>query len=519
MAGHHSWKLCLWLSLLILIVNTAVLSVNGSSGGYWPGKNWRTSTPEAQGMDSGKIYEMLKTIAKGPKSIHSLLIIRNGYLVTEAYFSPYHKNTKQLLCNSSKSISSALIGVAIREGFIKNLHQKVWGIFPEYAIKKLDERKKALTIEDLLSMFNGEGRRYSWQDYYGLQSIEIFAPMSEEYIHFLLDRLNNDISGSYNDQKYISEILEAIIQKTSKKVTLPFAREYLFKPIGVKDIGWPANNQGINWCAGELCITPQNMARFGYLFLRQGIWNEKRVVPTEWVKTSSKERIYRVWNPTLPTDTYGCHYWIEPYGLSMRGLEGQYILAIPNSDMVLVFTGSASGDLVSTLIEMFIIPAVKSNRCLPENQKMANKLKQFLREIEYPRARPVPKLPKTVAQINGKVYFCEPNQGFIQTISFHFQSGNVCWITGLLAYDRNTEFRAMVGLEGVYRLANESEESDPRVYKGYWVDKKTFVISYQDLRHPEQIDLRFVFEGNRVEVEVTGSMHGVYEKFEGRTFD
>jgi CubicO group peptidase (beta-lactamase class C family) len=518
MANHHSKRMFLWLVVLIFITNTAVLRINGSGRGYWPKENWRVSTPEAQGMDSGRIYAMLKAIAKGPKKINSLLIIRNGYLVTEAYFNPYHKNTQQFVWSSSKSISSVLIGVALREGLIKDIRQRVLDIFPEGDFTGLDERQKALTIEDLLSIYAGKGKEYSWQNSGGFQSGDSSEVMLESNAQLLVKRLISDVSGNYEN---ISKVFEAIIQKSSRKKVFDYARDHLFKPIGITNIGWPANKGRIDWDAGEIYITPRDMARYGYLYLRRGIWNGKRLVPAGWVKISPKERIHRIWNPCLPTDTYGCHYWIEPYGFSIRGLGGQYILALPNLDIVLVFTGSASGDLISSMIEMFIIPAVKSNRPLPQNPEMANQLSNFLREIEYPKGRLVPALPATAKKISGKVYLCSPNQGFIQYLSFYFQPGNVCRVTGSagsLTYgETNMEFQFMIGLDGVYRTAT-LEGTGSRAFKGYWADNKTFVINYQDLRQPERIDIRFTFHGARVEIEVSGSSFGFYEKFEGRSF-
>src|SRR5450631_1279789 len=95
--------------------------------------DWRTSTPEAQGVDSRKLLEMFRDIqAKGGNHLHSILVVRNGYLITESYLDPYHKDTLQNIKSSSKSILSALVGIALQKGYLKSLDQKVSDFYPEY---------------------------------------------------------------------------------------------------------------------------------------------------------------------------------------------------------------------------------------------------------------------------------------------------------------------------------------------------------------------------------------------------
>jgi CubicO group peptidase (beta-lactamase class C family) len=120
---------------------------------------WPVSTPEAQGMDSTKLEEMLAYIEEENLPITSVLIVRHGSLVMEAYPQRYAgPDVKRKLYSATKSFISALIGIAIQEGFLESVDQKVIDFFPERTIKNLDARKRDITIEHLLTMTPG----YQW---------------------------------------------------------------------------------------------------------------------------------------------------------------------------------------------------------------------------------------------------------------------------------------------------------------------------------------------------------------------
>jgi CubicO group peptidase (beta-lactamase class C family) len=112
-----------------------------ASSGEWPTTGWSTSTPEAQGMDSQKLAEMLKAIEERGLGLHSLLIIRNGYLISENYFGSYDANTRHQLYSVTKSVIATLIGIALDQGYIKDTDQRIVDFFPEHTFANLDEQK------------------------------------------------------------------------------------------------------------------------------------------------------------------------------------------------------------------------------------------------------------------------------------------------------------------------------------------------------------------------------------------
>ena len=134
---------------------------------YSPTEGWRASTPEKQGMKSGMLANMVENIKEKGYAIESITIIRNGYIVMDVYFYPFTKDTKHILHSCTKSITSALVGIALNKGYIKSVNQPILGFFPEKTITNLDERKRAITLENLLTMTSGlqcrDSYLYKWK--------------------------------------------------------------------------------------------------------------------------------------------------------------------------------------------------------------------------------------------------------------------------------------------------------------------------------------------------------------------
>src|SRR5512145_2006167 len=202
------------------------------SATYWPTETWRTSSPEAQGMDSRKIEQMLAAIEQKGLAFHSLLVIRNGYLVSETYFGSYTQDTKQDIYSCTKSFVSTLIGIAIDRGIIEHTDQRIIDFFPDRTFANLDEQKKAMTLEDMLTMRSG----LDWQEG-GLIYSDI--QQSNDWIGFVLDRPMVQAPGQqFNYCSGCSHVLSGIMQQTSGMNMRDFAEQSLFKPLGISNIWW-----------------------------------------------------------------------------------------------------------------------------------------------------------------------------------------------------------------------------------------------------------------------------------------
>lgn len=318
---------------------------------YWPTEDWRTSTPEEQGMDPQKLEAMLAEIQEKNIDLHSFLIIRNGYIVSETYFGPYDRDTKHDMQSVGRSWTSALIGIAIDKGYIDGVDQRIVEFFPERTFANMDQQKEAMTLEDVLTMRTG----LEWQELPGA-----FEKMqkSPDWLQYILDRPMTEEPGTRWDYCSIcSHILTAVLKEATGINPRDFAEQYLFKPLGISDVAWIADPDGIPLGAGGFKLTPRDMAKLGYLYLRNGQWDGQQIVSSEWIRKSTQT--YSVVNEHLG---YAFH-WItvpEMKGYAASGGGGQIILVVPEYDLVIVTTAFTE-ESIFELIDKHVLPAVQGS--------------------------------------------------------------------------------------------------------------------------------------------------------------
>ena len=141
--------------LIVTLIACAPSSSTPTPPTYWPTTGWRSAAPEEQGMDSEKLAQMVEHIQQEKLDLHSLLIVRNGYLVSELYAYPYSAGQAHWIMSVTKSVIDALVGIAIQKGYIKDVHQPLFSLLPDQGVANLDEKKKAITLEDFLTMTSG----------------------------------------------------------------------------------------------------------------------------------------------------------------------------------------------------------------------------------------------------------------------------------------------------------------------------------------------------------------------------
>jgi CubicO group peptidase (beta-lactamase class C family) len=323
-----------------------------AEGPYWPTDGWRTSLPEDQGMDSQILAEMQDAIQQRRVILHSLLVIRNGYLVSETYYQSYQPDIPHDIYSCTKSFTSTLIGIALDKGYIDRLDHRVVDFFPQRKFANLDPQKEAMTLENLLTMTSG----LDWQD-----KDPTFREMNEspDWVKFVLDKPIIHSPGSqFNYCTGCSHVLSAILQETTGMNTLEFARQTLFEPLGISGNAWPKDRDGVPTGGSSLMITPREMAKLGYLYLRRGQWDGQQIVSEAWVENATQ--------PHIEVDGdmgYGYQWWTYPSleAYTALGLRGQMIFVIPASDLVIVTTAGMGNDHedIIPLIEQFIVPSIQ----------------------------------------------------------------------------------------------------------------------------------------------------------------
>lgn len=327
----------------ILEGKSTPITSNDLSRDYWPTDGWRSRTPGEQGMSASVLNDMMDTIAEQEYPIDSILIIKNGYSVLEEYPGKYFYNTSlKILHSVSKSFVSILVGIALQQGLLDNVSQRVLDFFPEYEFANPDPRKDNITIEHLLTMTPG----YDWDEwsapYDDPENNTLVAMMySSDAVQYVLDRpmvYEPGENWAYNGGA--SVLLGAIIQQIYGDSTRDVAEEHLFAPLGVDYFSLYILPGLWYNTMGGLCLTTSGMAKLGFLYLNNGTWDGTQIVPVDYVANSTIPIEHP--NPLGSQFGYGWHWWLrEDLGIYFAyGRYGQKIMVSPEHDMVVVFTAN-----------------------------------------------------------------------------------------------------------------------------------------------------------------------------------
>jgi CubicO group peptidase (beta-lactamase class C family) len=332
-------------------------------------------------MDSSVLAAMLDEIQSQGHNIDSVTVVRNGVLVLDAAVYPHEHGTKHVIHSCTKSVVSSLIGIAMEHGYIDDVQTPVLDFFPDRSIENTDENKRQMILENLLTMTSGLDCRdsylYRWS---GLNEMRA----SSDWVQFVLDLPVAATPGTQFEYcNGASFLLSAIITETTGMSAHEFADKHLFGPLGITDVIWPTNPQGINIGWGELRMRPQDLVKIGYLYLRGGEWEGEQIVPSSWVDQSTQKYI----SATLE-DGYGYQWWVDDSGMYMAvGYAGQFVFVVPEKDLVVVFASDLSESdfyVPQVLLGDYIIPAAVSSSAIPNDPEAETSLRLSIEELSSP---------------------------------------------------------------------------------------------------------------------------------------
>ncbi|HSL44020.1 MAG TPA: serine hydrolase [Anaerolineales bacterium] len=471
-----------------IIANVKATTKNDSLTGTWP-----TSTPEEQGFDSAKLAEGLLAIKKNGTLIHSLMILRNDRVILDAYFYPYDGSTYHDLASVTKSVMTTLIGIAADQNKL-NLDDPMLSFFPDREIANRDERKEKITIRHLASMGSGLDC-----DPMNDEVTMVQMRASKDWIQFALDLpVVKEPGKRFVYCSVNMHLLSAILQKATGMNALEFARKNLFGPLGIQDVYWPADPQGVTHGWGDLCLRPADMAKLGSLFMHEGQWENQKIVSREWVQSALQGYM----KGTGRIEDYGYGWWIgqpdnEPEFLA-AGNGGQKIKVYPRLKMIMVMTG---GGFEYSEIEPYMLAAMSNlEQPLPANPAGVASLNAALVAISpSPQPEPVLPLPEIAKAISGETFVFEPNP-LLRSFRLDFDNSAEAIFQFELANEPGQRVLG-IGLDGVYR---HSYSGRPVIARGFWEDEKTFVMDYDEGPGITFYRFRLHFDGDGVLFEGSG---------------
>ncbi|HEV8513244.1 MAG TPA: serine hydrolase [Cyclobacteriaceae bacterium] len=310
---------------------------------------WDVSDLETENIKPGPIQELIKYTQNDPQNIHSLIIVRHNKLVAECYFDGWHRDRMHALRSTSKSFVSTLVGIAIDRGEIKSDNEKVFNFFPEYADLN-NEKKNQIEIRHILTMTPGlQWDEFTYYDQDDYRNDEYAIEQQSDRLGYLFNKELIYTPGStfvYNSAMPVLQ--SALIKKATGNNVDVYAKENLFKPLGITDYYWRMNPDGYVAIA-PLFLKPRDMAKLGQLFLDSGRWKGNQIVSSNWVAKASSTIVQRAGIPGIYRSGtgYGYNWWTEQFivnkeviqAFAAEGSGGQYIFVVPKLDAVVVFTG------------------------------------------------------------------------------------------------------------------------------------------------------------------------------------
>ncbi len=338
-------KLAATLSMLALLISP--LGYGQSTYEYLQPKElpdgWKTNDLKSQNLDTTLVYQLFSQMKGGNNKMHSVLVVHNDQLVIEEYFNDYSGDKTHDLRSTTKSIRSILMGIAIDEGFIDHINDPISKYLKNPVPKKnLDDRKEKITIRHLLTMSSGLDCN-DWDKKSKGQEDKVYK--KKDWLQYTLDLPMINEPGEVSNYCSMGAVLLAeIISQASGLPIDKFAEKYLFNPLGIENVSWGhTSGKEVFTSAKRLYMTPRDMAKIGQLVLNEGKWNGVQIVSEKWMEDSTTPKT------KITAIDYGYFWWSIPLMINgetvisktATGNGGQYIMVIPEMNLVAVFTGGA----------------------------------------------------------------------------------------------------------------------------------------------------------------------------------
>lgn len=446
--------------------------------GLAAGQAWKDATPESQGVDSVALAKVFELARDKHLNVHSVLVIRHGRVVLDVGFYPYKQGTPHDGASVTKSVTSALVGIALGDGVLKTIDQPVAG---------------KITVKDLVSMSSGLECGFKP----GEQELAQMK-LSPDWVRFALA-----LEPKYEPGQrfgYCSpgfHLLSYTLSNAAGMSTLDYARKHLLDPLGIKEAVWPTDPQGRNTGWGNLHLLPRDFAKIGYLYLHEGVWEGKQVIPKAWVRESITQKV------EARKDTgYGYGWWIydkrQPRMFEANGRGGQRVSVIPEKDAIVVFT---AGGLDPSGMLTLVVNAMSSEAPLPENAAALSALREKIKHAEDPPATDRSTVLSGQAKlVSGRKFLMEPNLMDLKSIALAFEGGKEA--SARMQVAQYPEMRLRIGLDGKDRFSPDGHLRLPACARGWWESDNEFVLDLNTIANINHYRMSLKFTGDLVYVTI-----------------
>ncbi len=460
------------------------------------------STPEEQGMNSETLAAGVEYLMDHREiyRIHSVIVIRNGHAVLDARFYPFSRRWRHEIASVTKSVTSTLVGIAIDQGFLDGVNLRVLDFFPDYTVANRNARKERMTLEHLLTMRSG----------FECDPSDSEATLTEmtgspDWVQFTLDLPMAAEPGQR--RVYCSpnvHLLSAILQRATGMSTLEFAQQYLFRPLGIFDVMWLTDPQGINHGWGDLYLRPEDMIKLGNLYLNQGMWSGGQIVSSWWTEKATTGAGQQVpgWPPG---EGYSYLWYYAPGYYFASGRGGQWIYVFTEENLVVAFNaGAGIGDYLpipKEFLESWVLGAVESTSPQPPNPDgvtlLASRVSEAAVSIEGVPEDIAP-FPSIAEDISGQTYLLDGNIYGLSQLRLTFPGGaEATFEVEMPEVIGGPEFKIQIGLDNVSRFS-PGRHDVMAAAKGGWVSDNRFSVILDELALISLWQWDLLFDGDTV---------------------
>ncbi|MBI3367154.1 MAG: serine hydrolase [Burkholderiales bacterium] len=484
-------------SLALALLIAATPGARGADADTsWPTNGWPTSSPEAQGLSSAALAELVDFGATN--GIDSLLVVRHGKLVLDAYYAPFKRGEKHLVNSVTKAVVGTLAGIAFKDGALGPLDQPVLASFADRKIANPSADKQAMTLASLLDMTSG----LDWKEPLTPEPPETLLQMerSADWVGFVLDRPMAQAPGqAFNYDSGTWHLVSALLARKTGTDTLDYARQKLFAPLGIADVLWRRDPQGIPIGGYGLYLLPHDMAKIGYLYLQGGQWAGQQLLPPAWVDHAFHPSVdMRASSST--TYRYAHGWWSIPdkQALLAVGYLRQLIIVLPRSDTVAAVTSRRFYSMPG-LVDR-IGATIRSDSALPADAAGSARLAARIADAAIDQPTPIGQVPPLAGAISGRTYRFGPNGLGLQSLQLDLAASPARYQVVYAARApgqpaRHTE--GPLGLDGRFALSEPA--SDPLLaVKGSWLSDTVFEITARSVREGIVTTYTLGFDGNGV---------------------
>lgn len=362
--------------------------------------DFEQATPEQAGVTSASIINMINVAERKKLGMHSFLLLRHGRVAAQLWWKPYAPEHPQHIYSFGKSVTATAVGLAVGEGLL-GLDDRVTSFFPRRAGNNLDARMYTVTVRHLLSMTSGV-----------VIANEATMQLHVDWVSWFLSTPLMSAPGEkfvYNSMN--TYMLSAILRKVTGVGLVDYLMPRLFEPLGIERPEWEKCPMGIECGGWGLSLKTEDMAKLCQLYLDDGVWKGKRLLPENWVKQAGCLCAETVGDDKFdhPQNNagYGFGFWMNRDGCSYRadGMMGQYGLIIPDKDAVIITTAGTPDQM--QILDLVWDNIVMQMDSIPEGSQAGEEYDELCalsEHLELSRPEPQKRSRETEQKYSGKQF-------------------------------------------------------------------------------------------------------------------